>query len=40
MVFDVVLLRKFARMGLAAGEMEGVPVDDTTFIEAETEGGK
>jgi cytochrome d ubiquinol oxidase subunit I len=39
MVFDVVLLRKFARMGLAAGEMEGVPVDDTTFIEAETEGG-
>ncbi len=40
MIFDVVLLRKFARMGLAAAEMEAVPVDDTTFTEAETEGGK
>ena len=40
MIFDVVLLRKFARMGLAAADMEAVPVDDTAYTEAETEGGK
>jgi cytochrome bd-type quinol oxidase subunit 1 len=40
MVFDVVLLTRFARKGLAASEVDSVPVDDTSFNEAETEGGK
>jgi cytochrome d ubiquinol oxidase subunit I len=38
MGFDVVLLRKYVLIGLAAGEMEAAPVEKTS--DAEAEGGK